>query len=111
MWYAREERHHDPIFDDAEVLDTNERAQERAQERAEEWSRSLSSGWRAQASGEGVESRRVGGALVTERRREESSLEDPREAAQRRDAYLLGFAALALGAAVGVARRRREQVA
>lgn len=31
MWYAREERHHDPIFDDAEVLDTNERAQERAQ--------------------------------------------------------------------------------
>jgi hypothetical protein len=88
-----------------------DRAQERAQERAEEWSRSLSSGWRAQASGEGVESRRVGGALVTERRREESSLEDPREAAQRRDAYLLGFAALALGAAVGVARRRREQVA
>jgi hypothetical protein len=31
------------------------------------------------------------------------------EAEQRRDAYLLGFAALALGAAVGVARRRREE--
>ena len=31
MWYAREERHHDPIFDDAEARprapDTNERAQ------------------------------------------------------------------------------------
>ena len=31
MWYAREERHHDPIFDDADARprapDTNERAQ------------------------------------------------------------------------------------
>lgn len=34
------------------------------------------------------------------------SLFDERENRQRRDAYLLGFAALALGAAIGVARRR-----
>lgn len=46
----------------------------------------------------------VASATVIERR-----IGDPREAAQRRDAYLLGFAALALGAAVGVARRRRAE--
>jgi len=34
------------------------------------------------------------------------SLLDERKNRQRRDAYLLGFAALALGAAIGVARRR-----
>ena len=34
------------------------------------------------------------------------SLFDERKNRQRRDAYLLGFAALALGAAIGVARRR-----
>jgi hypothetical protein len=47
---------------------------------------------------------RAGRAAVIER-----AVADPREAAQRRDAYLLGFAALALGAAVGVARRRRAE--
>jgi hypothetical protein len=48
-----------------------------------------------------LEIHRVGDALVVERR-----VGLTREAARRRDAYLLGFAALALGAAVGVARRR-----
>jgi hypothetical protein len=37
----------------------------------------------------------------------ERSPQDERESRQRRDAYLLGFAALALGAAIGVARRRK----
>lgn len=37
----------------------------------------------------------------------ERSPQEERESRQRRDAYLLGFAALALGAAIGVARRRK----
>lgn len=37
----------------------------------------------------------------------ERLMQEERESRQRRDAYLLGFAALALGAAVGVARRRK----